>query len=52
MMRTNYEGTVHIVHATLSAMLEKEAGDIIIVTSAAGFRGGPTEAIYAGIEHA
>ena len=52
MMRTNYEGTVHIVRATLPAMLEKEAGDIIIVASAAGFRGGPTEAVYAGTKHA
>jgi 3-oxoacyl-[acyl-carrier protein] reductase len=33
-------------------MLEKEAGDIIIVASAAGFRGGPTEAVYAGTKHA
>lgn len=52
MMRTNYEGTVHIIRATLPTMLEKSQGDVIIVSSVAGFRGGGDEAIYAGTKHA
>lgn len=52
MMRTNYEGTVHIIRATLPTMLEKSQGDVIIVSSVAGFRGGADEAIYAGTKHA
>jgi 3-oxoacyl-[acyl-carrier protein] reductase len=52
MMRTNYEGTVHIIRACLPTMLEKKAGDIVIVSSVAGFRGGGDESIYAGTKHA
>ena len=43
MMRTNYEGSVHIVRAALPTMLAKKAGDIIMVSSVAGFRGGGDE---------
>ena len=52
MMRTNYEGSVHIVRAALPTMLAKKAGDIIMVSSVAGFRGGGDESIYAGTKHA
>lgn len=52
MMRTNYEGTVHIIRATLPTMLDKAEGDIVIVSSVAGFRSGADEAIYAGTKHA
>ncbi len=52
MMRTNYEGTVHVIRACLPTMLEKKEGDIIIVASVAGFRGGGDESIYAGTKHA
>lgn len=52
MMRTNFEGTVHIVRATLPTMLAKAEGDVIIVSSVAGFRSGGDEAIYAGTKHA
>jgi len=52
MMRTNYEGTVHVIRACLPAMLAKKAGDIVIVSSVAGFRGGGDESIYAGTKHA
>lgn len=52
MMRTNYEGTVHIIRAALPTMLDKKEGDVIIVASVAGFRGGDIEAIYAGTKHA
>lgn len=52
MMRTNYEGTVHILRATLPTMIAKGVGDVVIVSSVAGFRGGGDEAIYAGTKHA
>jgi len=52
MMRTNYEGTVHMIRAALPTMLEKGEGDVIIVASVAGFRGGDNEAIYTGTKHA
>lgn len=52
MMRTNYEGTVHIIRATLPTMLDKAEGDIVIVSSVAGFRSGADEAIYSGTKHA
>lgn len=52
MMRTNYEGTVHIIRATLPTMLDKSEGDIVIVSSVAGFRSGADEAIYSGTKHA
>jgi NADP-dependent 3-hydroxy acid dehydrogenase YdfG len=52
MMRTNYEGTVHIIRSTVPSMMAKGAGDVVIVSSVAGFRGGGDEAIYAGTKHA
>ncbi len=52
MMRTNFEGTVHIIRAGLPTMLEKGEGDVIIVSSVAGFRSGADESIYAGTKHA
>ena len=52
MMRTNYEGTVHMIRAALPTMLAKNEGDVIIVASVAGFRGGDNEAIYTGTKHA
>ena len=52
MMRTIYEGTVHMIRAALPTMLEKKEGDVIIVASVAGFRGGDIEAVYTGTKHA
>jgi 3-oxoacyl-[acyl-carrier protein] reductase len=52
MMDTNYAGTVWTVRAALPAMLDAGGGDIVIVSSVAGFRGGPDEAVYAGTKHA
>lgn len=52
MMRTNFEGTVHVIRATLPTMIEKGQGDVIIVSSVAGFRSGENEAIYSGTKHA
>jgi NADP-dependent 3-hydroxy acid dehydrogenase YdfG len=40
MMDTNYAGTVWTVRAALPAMLAAGGGDIVIVSSVAGFRGG------------
>lgn len=52
MIRTNFEGTVHVIRATLPTMLERGDGDVIIVSSVAGFRSGADEAIYSGTKHA
>lgn len=52
MMRTNYEGTVHAVRAALPHLIKQKSGDVIIVSSVAGLRGGADESIYAGTKHA
>lgn len=52
MVDTNYAGTVWTVRAALPTMLEAGAGDVVIVSSVAGFRGGADEAVYAGTKHA
>lgn len=52
MMDTNYAGTVWTIRAALPPMLEAGGGDVVIVSSVAGFRGGPDEAVYAGTKHA
>jgi 3-oxoacyl-[acyl-carrier protein] reductase len=52
MMRTNFEGTVHLVRACTKTLVDKGVGEIIIVASVAGFYGAGKEAIYAGTKHA
>ncbi|HUW77856.1 MAG TPA: SDR family oxidoreductase [Candidatus Nanopelagicaceae bacterium] len=52
MMRTNYEGTVHAVRAVVPHLIAQKYGDVVIVSSVAGFRGGADESIYAGTKHA
>ena len=52
MMETNYAGTVWTVRAALPAMLAAGGGDVVIVSSVAGFRGGEDEAVYTGTKHA
>ncbi len=53
MMDTNYAGTVWSVRAALPAILATgDGGDVVIVSSVAGFRGGADEAVYAGTKHA
>ena len=52
MMDTNFAGTVWTVRAALPAMLAAGGGDVVIVSSVAGFRGGPDEAVYTGTKHA
>lgn len=52
MMDTNYAGTVWTVRAALPTMLAAGEGDVVIISSVAGFRGGADEAVYAGTKHA
>lgn len=52
MMRTNFEGTVHAVRAAIPHLIAQKSGDVVIVSSVAGFRGGAEESIYAGTKHA
>ena len=52
MMETNFAGTVWTVRAAVPALLAGGGGDIVIVSSVAGFRGGADEAVYAGTKHA
>lgn len=52
MMHTNYDGTVWAIRAALPAMLEAGGGDVVIVSSVAGLRGGGDEAVYAGTKFA
>ena len=47
MMHTNYDGTVWTIRAGVPEMLKTTgSGDIVIVSSVAGFRGGGDEAVY------
>lgn len=52
MMHTNYDGTVWAVRAAVPALLAAGGGDIVIVASVAGLRGGGDEAVYAGTKFA
>lgn len=52
MMRSNYDGTVWTVRAAVPALLAAGGGDIVIVSSVAGLRGGGDEAVYAGTKFA
>jgi NADP-dependent 3-hydroxy acid dehydrogenase YdfG len=52
MINTNFTGTVWSVRAALPPMLEAGGGDIVIVSSVAGLRGGADEAVYAGTKFA
>lgn len=52
MIRTNFEGNVHIVRACAPTLVGKGAGDIIIIASVAGYYGAAKEAVYAGTKHA
>jgi NADP-dependent 3-hydroxy acid dehydrogenase YdfG len=49
---TNFLGTVWSVRAAVPTFREAGGGDIVIVSSVAGLRGGPWEAVYAGTKHA
>ena len=53
MMDTNYAGTVWTVRAAVPELLRTgDGGDVVIVSSVAGFRGGEDEAVYTGTKHA
>ena len=53
MVDTNFTGTVWSVRAALPAMLETTGGgDVVIVSSVAGLRGGGDEAVYAATKFA
>ena len=54
MMRTNFEGTVWAVRAAVAQFrrVPEAGGDIVIVSSVAGLRGGEDEAVYAATKFA
>jgi 3-oxoacyl-[acyl-carrier protein] reductase len=53
MVETNYLGTVWSVRSAVRQFRSQgDGGDLIIVSSVAGFRGGADEAVYAGTKHA
>jgi NADP-dependent 3-hydroxy acid dehydrogenase YdfG len=52
MMRTNVEGTVWAARAAVGHFRPAGAGDIVIVASVAGLRGGADEAVYAATKFA
>jgi short-subunit dehydrogenase len=51
MIQTNLIGTIHCIKAALPTMVKANSGDIIIVSSVAGFRGGGNESVYAATKH-
>jgi 3-oxoacyl-[acyl-carrier protein] reductase len=51
-VHTNFIGTVQLVRAGLPHLMAQRAGDIVIIASAAGYRGYANEAVYAGTKHA
>ncbi|GAA2599456.1 SDR family NAD(P)-dependent oxidoreductase [Winogradskya consettensis] len=53
MVQTNYLGTVWSARSAVKQFRSQDGGgDIIILSSVAGFRGGADEAVYAGTKHA
>lgn len=52
MMDTNVAGTVWPIRAAVPHLLEAGRGDIVIVSSVAGLRGGGDEAVYAATKFA
>jgi NADP-dependent 3-hydroxy acid dehydrogenase YdfG len=52
MIDTNVAGTVWPIRAALPHMIATGRGDIVIVASVAGFRGGDDEAVYAATKFA
>ena len=52
MMETNYAGTVWSVRAAVPHLRDAGGGDVVIVSSVAGLRGGADEAVYAGTKFA
>ena len=51
-INTNYLGTINLARSVLPNLKSSGQGDIVIIASAAGYRGNANEAIYAGTKHA
>ncbi len=51
-INTNYLGTINLARSALPYLKRSGQGDIVIISSAAGYRGNANEAIYAGTKHA
>jgi len=51
-INTNYLGTINLVRSSIPHLKKNSTSDIVIVSSAAGFRGNANEAVYAGTKHA
>ncbi len=52
MIDTNVAGTIWPIRAAVPLLLDNGGGDIVIVASVAGLRGGGDEAVYAATKHA
>ena len=52
MINVNYTGTVWTVRAAVPKLRKAGGGDVVIVASVAGLRGGANEAVYAGTKFA
>lgn len=52
MIAVNYSGTIWTIRAAVPEFRKAGSGDIVIVSSVAGFRGGANEAVYAGTKFA
>lgn len=52
MSTTNFLGTVWSIRAAVPVMREAGGGDVVVVSSVAGLRGGATEAVYAATKFA
>jgi len=51
-LNTNFLGTINLVRSAMPYLKKNVSSDIVIVSSAAGFRGNSNEAVYAGTKHA
>src|SRR5262245_17331203 len=52
MVETNFLGTVWGVRAAVEEMVKRGGGDVVVVASVAGLRGGGNEAVYAATKFA
>jgi len=52
MIDTNVAGTIWPIRAAVPLLLDNGGGDIVIVASVAGLRGGGDEAVYSATKHA
>jgi NADP-dependent 3-hydroxy acid dehydrogenase YdfG len=52
MMTTNFAGTVWSARAAIPTMISQGGGDVVVVSSVAGLRGGANEAVYAATKFA